>query len=198
MITFYINMIGDTGNNLARNVKKYFTKPYLDKYNIPYKVVRLSNRNPITKEFLMNVLVKQYETDRGIESLTRLGMFNPHSATLNKLAKHDAKAIRDWKLMLMENDAPLTVSRVVNWLVEHPFFVNTTIAYDDEVDVYYTKWLTEGCELACKRKTRTARRKLNYERMLLVEAADHNDDMSSAGHDDYWAKQEEEFEYTIL
>lgn len=198
MITFYINMIGDTGNNLARNVKKYFTKPYLDKYNIPYKVVRLSKSHPITKEFLMDVLAKQYETDRGIESLTRLGMFNPHSATLNKLAKHDAKAIRDWKLMLMENDAPLTVSRVVNWLVDHPFFVNTTIAYDDEADVYYTKWLTEGCELACKRKTRTARRKLNYEKMLLVEAADHNDDMSSAGHDDYWAAQEEEFEYTIL
>lgn len=198
MITFYINMFGDTGNNLARNVKNYFTKPYLDEYNIPYKVIRFSKSHPITKEFLMDVLTKQYETDRGVESLTRLGMFNPHSATLNKLAKHDANAIRDWKLMLMENEKPLTVSSVVDWLVEHPFFVNTTIAYDDESDVYYTKWINEGCKLACKRKTRAARRKLNYERMLLAEAADYNNDMSTAGHDDYWAKQEEEFEYNVL
>ena len=70
--------------------------------------------------------------------------------------------------------------------------------YDDESDMYYTTHIAEGCKLACKRKSRSARRKLNYERFLLLESADRNDDLSSSGHADYWAQQEEEFEYKVL
>lgn len=198
MITFYINDFGDTCANNVRNCRNQYVKRYLEPYGIESKIVRFNKSNPITCEFLMSVLSKQAETSRGVESIARRGMFKMHSATLSRLAKHDAKAIRDWKLMLIEKEHPLTVKGVINWLLEHPFFVNTLIMYDDETDMYYTTHMGEGCKLACKRKTRSARRKLNYERMLLAEAADYNNDMSTAGHDDYWAKQEEEFEYNVL
>lgn len=198
MITFYINDFGDTCANSVRNCRNQYVKRYLEPYGVESKIVRFNKSNPITCEFLMSVLSKQAETSRGVESIARRGMFKMHSATLSRLAKHDAKAIRDWKLMLIEKEHPLTVKGVINWLLEHPFFVNTLIMYDDETDMYYTTHMGEGCELACKRKTRAARRQLNYERMLLAEAADYNNDMSTAGHDDYWAKQEEEFEYNVL
>ena len=198
MITFYINDFGDTSANGVRNCRNLYIKRYLEPYGVESKIVRFGKSNPITCEFLMRVLSKQAEITRGVESITRRGMFNQHSVTLSRLAKYDAKAIRDWKLMLIERDNPLTVKGVVNWLLDHPFFVNTLIMYDDETDIYYTTRMSEGCELACKRKARSTRRKLNYERALVAEAADYNTDMSAAGHDDYWAKQEEEFDCNIL
>ena len=198
MIIFYINDFGDTGANGVRYCRNKYIKRYLEPYAVESKIVRFNKSNPITCEFLMSVLSKQAETNRGIESIARQGMFKQNSATLSKLAKHDAKAVRDWKLILLGRDHPLTVKGVINWLLEHPFFVNTLIMYDDENDIYYTTRMSEGCELACKRKSRSTRRKLNYERTLQIEAAEHNVDMSIAGHDDFWAKQEEEFDCNIL
>lgn len=198
MITFYINDFGDTYANGVRNCRNQYIKRYLEPYGVESKIVRFNKSNPITCEFLMSVLSKQAETSRGVESIARRGMFKQHSTTLNQLAKHDAKAVRDWKLMLIDRDRLLTVKGVINWLLDHPFFVNTLIMYDDENDIYYTTRMSEGCELACKRKSRSTRRKLNYERTLQAEAADYNDDISTVGHDDFWAKQEEEFDCNIL
>ena len=197
MITFYINDFGDTWAGGVRDCRNKYIKRYLEPYCVESKIVRFNKSNPITYEFLMSVLSKQAETSRGVESITRRGMFKPCSKSLSRLAKHDAKAVRDWKLMLIDKDRPLTVKGVINWLLEHPFFVNTLIMYDDENDIYYTARISEGCKLACKRKSRSIRRKLNYEIALQAEAADRNEYMSTVGHDDFWAKQEE-FDYDIL
>ena len=198
MIKFYVNDFGDTSGSSLRNCRTHYIERYLEPYGIESEIVRLNRANPITSEFLMSILSKQAEISRGIESITRRGMFKIQSANLRTLAKYDSEAVRDWKLMLMEKEHPLTVKGVINWLLEHPYFVNTLIMYDDETDMYYTTHIAEGCKLACKRKSRSARRKLNYERTILIEAADYNNAISSAGHDDFWAKYEEEFEYTVL
>lgn len=198
MIKFYVNDFGDTSGSSLRNCRTHYIERYLEPYGIESEIVRLNKSNPITSEFLMSILSKQAESSRGIESITRRGMFKIQSANLRTLAKYDSKAVRDWKLMLMEKEHPLTVKGVINWLLEHPYFVNTLIMYDDETDMYYTTHIAEGCKLACKRKSRSARRKLNYERTILIEAADCNNAISSAGHDDFWAKYEEEFDYTVL
>lgn len=198
MIKFYVNDFGDTSGSSLRNCRTHYIERYLEPYGIESEIVRLNKANPITSEFLMSILSKQAEISRGIESITRRGMFKIQSANLRTLAKYDSEAVRDWKLMLMEREHPLTVKGVINWLLEHPYFVNTLIMYDDETDMYYTTHIAEGCKLACKRKSRSARRKLNYERTILLEAADYNNAISSAGHDDFWAKYEEEFDYTVL
>ena len=198
MIKFYVNGFGDTSGSSLRNCRTHYIERYLEPYGIESEIVRLNKSNPITSEFLMSVLSKQAESTRGIESITRRGMFKIQSANLRTLAKYDSEAVRDWKLMLLEKEHPLTVKGVINWLLDHPYFVNTLIMYDDETDMYYTTHIAEGCQLACKRKSRSARRKLNYERLMLVEAADYNNTISSSGHDDFWAKYEEEFEYTVL
>lgn len=198
MIKFYVNDFGDTSGSSLRNCRTHYIERYLEPYGIESEIVRLNKANPITSEFLMSILSKQAEISRGIESITRRGMFKIQSANLRTLAKYDSKAVRDWKLMLMEKEHPLTVKGVINWLLEHPYFVNTLIMYDDETDMYYTTHIAEGCKLACKRKSRSARRKLNYERTILLEAADYNNTISSSGHDDFWAKYEEEFDYTVL
>ena len=198
MIKFYVNDFGDTSGSSLRNCRTHYIERYLEPYGIESEIVRLNRANPITSEFLMSILSKQAEISRGIESITRRGMFKIQSANLRTLAKYDSEAVRDWKLMLMEREHPLTVKGVINWLLEHPYFVNTLIMYDDETDMYYTTHIAEGCKLACKRKSRSARRKLNYERTILVEAADYNNAISSSGHDDFWAKYEEEFDYTVL
>lgn len=198
MIIFYVNDFCDTCGNYIRNCRKQYIKRYLEPYGVKSKFVKFNKSNPVTREFLMNVLAKQAEVDRGIESIARRGMFKMYSPTLKQLAKYDCEAIRDWKLMLIERRQPLTVKNVVDWLLEHPFFINTFIMYDDETDMYYTTHMAEGCKAACKRKARSVRRKLNYERLLLMEGVDHNDDVSSSGHADFWASQEEEFEYKVL
>ena len=198
MIIFYVNDYCDTSGNYVRNCNKQYVKRYLEPYGVKSKFVKLNKSNPVTREFLMSVLAKQSEIDRGVESIARRGMFKLCSPTLKQLAKYDSEAVRDWKLMLIERKQPLTVKGVVDWLLEHPFFVNTFIMYDDETDMYYTTHMAEGCKAACKRKARSVRRKINYERFLLLESVDHNDDLSSSGHEDFWAQQEEEFEYKVL
>ena len=198
MIKFYVNDLGDTSGSSLRNCRTHYIERYLEPYSIENEIVRLNKANPITSEFLMSVLSKQAEISRGIESITRRGMFNIQSANLRTLAKYDSKAVRNWKLMLLDREHPLTVKGVINWLLDHPYFVNTLIMYDDESDMYYTTHIAEGCKAACKRKARSVRRKLNYERFLLLESVDRNDDLSSSGHEDFWAQQEEEFEYKVL
>lgn len=195
MITFYVNGCTDVINNDIRRCRNKYITPQLEPYGVESKVVIFNKDNLLDKKFLIKILSKQAE-GHGISAITRKGMFDRNSSTLSRLAKYDRQAIRDWKLMLIDKENPLTTNKVIDWLLEHPVFINTIFMYDDEADIYYTNQISLGCEIARNRKVKEVRKKVNYERILHLEASisDEHVELKESKHNDYWADQEREFE----
>lgn len=196
MITFYVN--GHDNNFIDHNIR-YCRKKYINKllttYGIDSKVVIFNKDNVLNKEFLIDILRKQAE-GYGLAAITRRGMLDKNSSNLSRLAKYNKKAIRDWKLMLIDKETPLTTNKAIDWLLDHPIFINSLIMYDDEMDIYYTNQISLGCEMARNRKVKAIRRKLNYDNILQLEARASLEKQyeTEDKHSDYWAEQEREFE----
>lgn len=170
-LIFYVNALeGKKAYYQATNyIHKYFIRGCAIPYGIPYKIVPL-DEDLMTKEFLLDVLVKQFES-KGIDVLGKKGLFDLSSHAFKTLADRgvDKSAIQEWKAMIINNrkdSTLLSVNSVIKYLLDHPYFIRSYFVYDDGSDTYATYKASELCEMAVRRHTYNIRKDIRKEEFM--------------------------------
>lgn len=180
MITFYINNKADISGKILRDIQKRYIKKYLEPYGIEYQVVYLTARQNLTREFLLKVLALHDDDTNGdsLGVLTRTGLMDRNSPRLNNFYKRHKAETQEWISNILNKKEEVTLNEIVDMLVKYPVLCNAYFTYDDESNVFATRYTGDICRNAVRRKSRNIRRK-----MLMQEAMNSGLSLAEPGYE---------------